>query len=109
MIYVKTSGTFTEGKPNYEQSLLSESGCTTLENALLELGYYHTLDIGSDESVSFELHMNTKADASPAAIGFVNFISTYETYYFQSRHAVMMFLKEFAPTIMAVNQLQAED
>lgn len=110
MIYYKTSGTFTEGDHDYEQKLLRDGQSENLEDALIKLRYFHTLDIGSESSILFELHMNHESHAVPAAIGFMNFGDTYETYFFQSRHAVMLFLKEFSPTILAVDgKVPAED
>jgi hypothetical protein len=104
MIYVKNSGAFTEGDANYEQQLIDKSGMPTLEGALVKLNYHHAFDVGHEDSVHFEIHINDNQEEVPAAIGFMNFNGTYQTYVFQSRHAIMIFLKEFGPTIVAISE-----
>lgn len=109
MIYVNTLGECKNSIADIEDDFLKESGCKTLEDALIKLGYHYTLVIGAEEALQFELHINQNQNVTPAAIGFMNYIGLYELYAFESKHAALLFLKDFSPTILAIDEYSKKD
>jgi len=105
MIYVKTSGEYGIGDHDFEDELIRESGCETLENALTKLDYHFALSLGKSEEFKFELYLNDDSRIDPAAIGFMNYIGTYEIYAFESKHAAITFIKDYSLTITNLNNL----
>jgi len=109
MIQIDSSGHATEGSPDYEQELLKSSGSRVIEDALTELRYYPSVTIGKEDVALIELHIHHDPEHQPAAIAFITLGAFYETYAIQTRHAALLFLKEFSPTIQAIIDLTPDE
>ena len=99
MLYVKSSGVITEALPEVSYQLLKESGADHIEDALISLNYHPAVHIGREHLAELEIHINQFQERVPAAIAFVTLGETYEIYFIETRHAALLFAKEFASTI----------
>lgn len=105
MMYVSESGAITRASSIVVASLMQSSSENCIEDALIELGYHPSVHIGREHIAELEIHLNENRDAEFAAIGFVTLGENYETYVIETRHAALLFAKEFAPTIRDICEL----
>lgn len=99
MMYVKSSGAITQTTERFVEDLLSGTNHAVIEDALTTLNYHPAVHIGREHGAELEIHINSNPDANPAAIAFVTLGDYYETYFIETRHAVLLFAKDYAPVI----------
>ncbi|POA82533.1 hypothetical protein C1882_21870 [Pseudomonas sp. FW305-E2] len=109
MMYVKSSGAITQAVPAFVDDLLSKTNHTEIEDSLTTLGYQPAVHIGREHAAELEIHINSNRDANPAAIAFVSLGDYYEAYIIESRHAALMFAKEYSEVIKNICKLQYKD
>ncbi|UMY62027.1 hypothetical protein [Pseudomonas sp. LS.1a] len=80
----------------------NESG---ISDALRKAGYVPSLEIGDPEAAALELYLNVDKPTEFAGVAYIWICDGYEEYVFETKHAVMLFLKEFTPMIESVVRL----
>jgi len=80
----------------------NESG---IRDAMRKAGYVPSLEVGDPEAAHLELYLNVDKPTEFAGLAFIWICDGYEVYVFESKHAVMLFLKEFTPMIESVVRL----
>lgn len=73
--------------------------------ALSKLGYQRQFEIGNPELASIELFRSYEADSEFAALVHLTIGNDVELYGIYSSHEVLVFMKEYVPTIKAMNEL----
>lgn len=102
MVYVDKEGTQHEGESDAEERFIERAKARSIESALENLKYYPAAHIGKPEVATIELFINEDIRMHPAAVAHVTIGAYYETYHFETRHAALLFMKEFAPTIESI-------